>query len=123
MCFRRLRFDGVIEIDLPIGEKVITSSGTNLTTLNLAAGTYDRVEFDLRSDCASNSSGYSMVVHNANGNFHTSSDVSIRFDGNFVYDGSVGSLNLMIYNILKSLEAVTNDSQVQSAAEAASGDY
>lgn len=131
-CFKRVRFkmsgettnpDPTIDednIDFDLGEVTISSLGTNLQSISLPLGTYERVEFDLEDDCASNKS---VQLDNANGSFSTSDRITIRFDGNFTHDGSSDILNLGIQNIISALNTVSNSLEIKNKAEGASGDF
>ena len=132
LCFKRLRFklDGEStdsdtsldedNIDLELGEVNITGSTQELTSVEIPAGTYKRVEFDLEDDCTS---GKSIQVTNGSGSFSTTSRVTIIFEGTFTVSDSDDVLSMSIQNIVDELDAVTADNQVQTRAEAASGTF
>ena len=125
LCFKRLRFRMVTttaedELDFYLGDVTISNLGTDLGSINLPVGTYDRVEFDLDDDCPS---GKSIQLTNTSGSFSTTDRISIRFEGTFTHDGSDDVLGMSIQQIVDSLNTVTNNSQLKSKAEAASGTF
>lgn len=130
-CFKRLRFKvdqqatSNIEtdsnnIDFALGEVSLSSGGTTLGEVQLAPGTYRRVEFDLDKDCAS---GKSIQVTNSHGSFSTASSVTIKFNGTFEHGDASTSLAIALDQILTALEGVTSDSQVKNQVEAADGSF
>lgn len=125
MCFKRLRFkqsaaDGDDNIDLELGEVTLLPGGTSLTAVEIPAGTYTRIEFDLEDGCGTSRS---LLVQNDNGTFSTTDGVEIRFDGTFTRGSGAQVLELNIQAISSALNTVTNDSQVRGQAESAGGDF
>jgi hypothetical protein len=131
MCFKRLRFKMSSEttnpdpsldsdnLDFYLGDVTISSLGTTLSSLNVPAGTYERIEFDLSDDCPS---GKSVQVTNSNGTFSTDSKMTIKFEGNFVNTGT-SDLTMQIQAIVSALNTVTNSSQIKNKAEGVSGTF
>ncbi|MCH2534912.1 MAG: hypothetical protein MK008_10765 [Bdellovibrionales bacterium] len=129
-CFKRLRFKKEGEstngdtssdednIDLNLGEVIISPSGTDLTSVTIPAGEYSRVEFDLEKDCLSQKS---LQVTNSNGSFSTEDRITIKFEGYFIAASSSQTLSLGVSNIISKLDEVTADSEIKAKAEAASG--
>ena len=123
MCFKRLRFkqaSGDSNVDLALGEVTLSPSGTELANVSVPAGTYTRIELDLDDECGS---GQSLSVTNGNGSFATDEGMTIKFDGSFTYTGDSRSLELAVQAVVSALGAVTNSSQLRSAAEGASGSF
>ena len=123
MCFKRLRFkqaSGDSNVDLALGEVTLSPSGTQLASVAVPAGTYTRIELDLEDGCGS---GESLSVTNGNGSFATDDGMTIKFDGSFTYTGDSRSLELAVQAVVSALGAVTNSSQLRSAAEGASGSF
>lgn len=109
LCFKRLRFKQTLDdspedtednIDFNLGERQISSSGQLLGTINLPAGTYYRVEFDLEPSCG----GVSARVTNDFGTFTSAENIKVKFEGVFVVDGSA-VLELGVENILTEVNA------------------
>ncbi|MFS4459195.1 hypothetical protein [Bdellovibrio sp. HCB2-146] len=125
LCFKRLRFKlanttAEDEVDFYLGDVTISNLGTDLGSINLPIGTYDRVEFDLDEDCPSTKS---IQLVNSSGSFSTTDRISIRFDGTFTHTGSSDVLGMSIQQIVDSLNTVTNSSQLKAKAEGASGSF
>lgn len=125
MCFKRLRFkatstSGEDNIDLPLGEVTLDSSGTSLSQVTIPSGTYTRIEFDLNKDCAS---GKSLQIENSSGTFTTESTTTIKFDGTFTMTQSHRVLSLGIQNIINKLNEVNSNGQLKDKAEEASGSF
>lgn len=131
LCFKRLRFkqdgentnvDPTVDsdnIDFEPGELTIDEMGTYLGEVQLPVGSYSRVEFDLEDNC---SSGKSVQVTNANGPFSTQDRITIKFEGNFVHSEDT-SLALDLQPIVTALMSVSNDSEIRTQSESASGSY
>jgi hypothetical protein len=126
MCFKRLRFKMASsdlsgdELDLDLGDVVLSPNGTDLGDVNVPSGVYKRIEFDLDDHCAG---GKSLEVTNAHGSFSTTDGMTIRFDGTFVVDSDSETLLLAIQQIVSALGAVTNDSALRNAAESVDGSF
>lgn len=125
LCFKRLRFRMVTtaaedEIDFYLGDVTVSNLGTDLGSINLPKGTYDRVEFDLDDDCPSTKS---IQLTNTSGSYSTDDRISIRFEGTFTHDGSDDVLGMSIQQIVDSLNTVTGSGQLKAKAEAASGSF
>jgi hypothetical protein len=131
-CFKRVRFKKSGEtttpdpandssnLDFYLGEVSISSLGTTLQSINLPAGTYTRVEFDLEDKCPS---GKSVQLVNSHGSFSTDDRITIKFEGTFVHSSVDETLNLGIQQIVTKLNTVTNSSQIRNRAESVSGDF
>lgn len=133
-CFKRLRFKRDLEdtvahetaednVDLNLGEYVVSSSGTILADVNVPAGTYKRVEFDLEADCKANETANSASLANDYGTFSSTDRITIKFDGNFIVDGSE-SLELGVQNILDAANSYDGmgGQSLKEALEAVSGE-
>jgi hypothetical protein len=128
MCFKRLRFKAVDEnttdpatnsgnVDFQIGEITISAAGASLGTVQVPAGTYRRIEFDLDPSCAS---GKSLQVINANGSFSTTQSITIKFSGSFDANAD-GTLTLGVQTILNQLNSYNAPADLKVTAEAISG--
>lgn len=126
-CFKRLRFKKDLtdtldpevaedNIDLNLGQVNIAAAGTSLGVVNIPAGTYYRVEFDLEPTCA----GSSVILSNDWGTFASGDRITIKFDGVFVVDGSE-SLQLGVQDILDAANAYNGVGRLKDAMESASG--
>jgi hypothetical protein len=128
-CFKRLRFkkdpldatEVDDNIDLQLGNIQISNSGTLLGTVNVPAGTYTRIEFDLEPSCDDvvvNSVG----LTNGNGTFNSTSTIKIKFEGTFIVDG-VETLELGVQNIMTAANAFDGlgGISLKDALEAVSG--
>lgn len=126
-CFKRLRMkpDSSTEgsnLDLTLGEMAINPSGTNLLTISVPPGVYQRIEFDLESDCDGTTGRPSVSFSNNNGSFSTEDHTTIKFNG--LYEvSSAGTLTLDIDKLFDALELVTADGQIKTGLEAAPGDF
>jgi Domain of unknown function (DUF4382) len=132
LCFKRLRFKTQDEttsadpandsdnIDFSLGEVTLSPSGTTLSSVQIPAGTYTRIEFDLEDKCAS---GKSLQLTNSNGSFSTDQRITIKFNGTFTATGATQNLSLAIDSILTALDAATNNNGLKSTAEGASGTF
>lgn len=127
MCFKRLRIkaddvdtaDPLTDsgnLDFPIGEVTIGTTGASLGAIKLAPGNYRRIEFDLDSTCTS---GKSIQLTNGNGTFSTNQRITIKFTGNFTASAD-GVLTLGVQNILTALNSY-NGTDLKVAAEGISG--
>lgn len=123
MCIKRLRFKTSTlageDFDFDLGEVTISPGGTSLGDVEAPTGTFSRIEFVLNDSCFG---GKSLTVTNSNGTYSTNEGMQIRFDGILTIDESTTSISLYIQDIVDALNTVTNNSQVRSAAESASGD-
>jgi hypothetical protein len=108
-CFKRLRFklnqtDTVNHashndnIDISPKRVDINSSGSSIVNVNVPAGNYHRIEFDLERDCDGTTQN-SVDLGNGNGSFTSTDRITIKFDGSFTVDGDRG-VDLGIQNIL-----------------------
>ena len=130
-CFKRLRFkrdlpDGQPDtsndnVDLELGEKVISSSGTLLGSVSVPADTYKRIEFDLEPGCDGVATN-SVSLVNDNGGFSSTSTITIKFEGTFIVDGEE-NLELGVQNILDAANAYDGlgGQSLKDALEAVSG--
>lgn len=126
-CFKRLRFKpdsstNGSNFDLAIGEVDIDPNGTNLLTLKVPSGTYQRIEFDLENECDGITGKPSVSFINNNGSFSTTDRMTIKFEGIFVVDGTE-TLDLNIDALLDNLELVNNNNQIKINLESATGDF
>lgn len=133
-CFKRLRFklnqtDTVNHanhndnIDINLGQVDISSAGTSLANVNVAAGTYYRIEFDLENDCDGNTrNSVDLANSETNSPFSTRDRITIKFDGTFVVDGDK-SVELGIQNILDQANSFDGNGGVslKQALESVSG--
>ena len=108
-CFKRLRFkvnqtdttnhaSNNDNIDINPGQVDISSGGSSIVNIAVAAGTYHRIEFDLERDCDGTTKD-SVSLTNSNATFNSTDRITIKFDGTFVVDGDK-SVALGVQNIL-----------------------
>lgn len=107
-CFKRLRFkrdipDGEVDttndnVDLELGEMSISNTGTLLGSVQVPADRYKRIEFDLEPGCDGTATN-SVSLLNDNGNFNSTSTITVKFEGIFIVDGEE-QIELGIQNIL-----------------------
>ena len=138
LCFKRLRFkrllngapvtddDLVPEVedqegvedsfDVRLGEVQVTP-GLQLAEVEIPAGTYYRIEFDLDDRCGT---GSSVKVQNAAGIHSTNRHVKIRFDGLFEARESGQKISLGFSRIVDSLANITSGWQIESVLESTS---
>lgn len=127
LCFKRLRFkqdlsdtlDPLVEdnIDLNLGLVTLSSAGTDLPVVNVPAGTYYRIEFDLEPECGI---GESVRLTNDFGVFNSTERITIKFDGVFVVNGAE-TLNLNVQDILNAANGHNGSISVRDSLENASG--
>jgi hypothetical protein len=128
LCFKRLRFKTSItdiddplldeNVDLELGEVTISSAGTMLATVNIPAGTYYRIEFDLEPSCASKS----LNLSNDFGVYSAAENIKIKFDGVLVVDGTE-YLQLGVQDILNAANAYNGVGSIRTAFESVSGNF
>ncbi|MFP5386920.1 MAG: hypothetical protein ACLGHN_12625 [Bacteriovoracia bacterium] len=123
VCFKRLRFKTTLDdtipgdnIDFPLGEVTLSTSGTLLGSVVVPAGTYYRVEFDLEPECA----GKSLNLSNDFGVYSAAETIKIKFDGVFVVDGST-NLELGVQDILNAANAYNGVGTLKETFENVSG--
>lgn len=126
-CFKRLRFkpDSITNgsnFDLVLGEVIVNPSGTNLLTISVPQGTYQRIEFDLDKECDGTLSKPSVAFTNNNGTFSTLDHTTIKFDGIYVVSAA-GTLTLNIDPLFDALELVNNNNQIKTTLESAPGNF
>lgn len=126
-CFKRLRFkpDSTTtgsNFDLVLGEVDINPAGTNLITVSVPNGTYERIEFDLETECDGTPGKPSVTLTNGNGTFTTVDRTTIKFDGSYTVSAA-GTLTLDIDPLLDALDLITADNQIKTSLEAAPGDF
>lgn len=125
-CFKRLRFKpdsstSGSNFDLEIGEVDINPSGTNLLTVSVPEGVYERIEFDLEEDCDGTVKP-SVQFTNDLGPFSTTDHITIKFDGVYTVSAD-GTLVLNIDALFDAMDTVTNNGEVKTKLEATSGDF
>ncbi len=130
LCFKRLRFKPVDEIasdiDLTLGQITLAPSGTQIATVQVPPGEYERVEFDLEKDCL-NGGEPSVVIDNDNDGgtpFQTDDRMTIKFEG-AVTITSDQTLTLFVDNLITAADGITDANEIKSALEdsAATGSY
>lgn len=126
-CFKRLRFKpdeftAGSNIDLTIGQVDIDPAGTNLLTVSVPEGVYERIEFDLDKDCDGVPGKPSVIFTNGNGTFSTNDSMTIKFNGSFRV-GSTETLTLDIDALLDALDPLNNGAGIKAALESALGDF
>ena len=131
LCFKRVRFKQLGEttntdttldsdnIDFDIGEKSISSAGDLLGDVNVPAGQYARIEFDLDNHCGN---GYSVYINNSNGTFSTTNSITIKFQGTFNLNQNT-ELNLAIQPIITSVNSVSSSVGIKTVLEGVSGSF
>lgn len=128
-CFKRLRFkrdlpDGQPDttednVDLELGEVVISNSGTALGQISVPADTYKRIEFDVEPDCMGTTAN-SISLSNDYGAYSASETITVKFEGTFIVDGEE-NLELGVQNILDAANAYDGVGSLKDAMEAVSG--
>lgn len=133
MCFKRLRFkiagettesDSSLDndnIDFSLGPVVLQSTGTSLGNINVPAGQYVRIEFDLEKDCDGTTQP-SVIVDNDNDAgtpFQTDDRITIKFEGDITISNNQ-SLLLAIGNIITQAALVTNNTEIKTLLESSS---
>lgn len=131
MCFKRLRFkqegqstssdptQDQDNVDLTLGLVTLSTTGTDLKSVEVPSAIYTRVEFDLEDGCGV---GYSLYVDNS-GIYQTTDRITVKFSGTFDSKQSGGVLSMSIQSIISSLSSVTNGNQLKNLAENASGSF
>lgn len=129
MCLDRMRFrrdddSDNRDVDLyDVGYISISASGTTINGVNFPIGTFEKVEFELASNCDGLSSP-SLYVDNDNDGgtpFQTNDPIEISFRGQInITDNS--SLNISLTNLIANLADVTSNSELKDAAEDASSE-
>ncbi|MEK6578253.1 MAG: hypothetical protein AABZ55_03425 [Bdellovibrionota bacterium] len=131
MCFKRLRFkqegqstssDPSLDqdnVDLALGLVTLSTTGTDLQSVDIPSGIYKRVEFDLEDGCGV---GYSLYVDNA-GIYQTTDRITVKFSGSFDSKASGGVLSMSVQSVITALSGVTNGNQLKNSAEGASGSF
>jgi hypothetical protein len=125
LCFKRLRLEqdssaSEDDTDLPLGWVELSPNGTDLGSFQPPAGTYSRIEFDLDDHCAI---AKSVELTNDQGSFSTSDQITIRFEGNFVYSGAGSQLSFQIQQLISAFASVSANSEIRTKAEAVSGTF
>lgn len=125
-CFKRLRFKpdsstNGSNFDLTIGEVDVNPAGTNLLTVSVPEGVYERIEFDLENDCDGGTKP-SVQFTNDLGSFSTTDNMTIKFDGVYTVNAD-GTLVLNIDSLFDAMDTVTNDNEIKTKLEAATGDF
>lgn len=130
MCFKRLRFKPLEEtteeeaenVDLNLGQVTIDPDGTNLVSVRIPEGTYQRIEFDLEPDCKDTPEP-SVRFTNSNDEILSTSDrITIKFNGNYVVSED-GTLDLNINAIINKMNTITPGDNIKDALEAIAGDF
>lgn len=126
-CFKRMRFKpdstlpGGQNFELTLGEIDITPGGTNLITVSVPHGQYERVEFDLEKNCDGLTKPSVTFVNNA-GTFSTDDNMTIKFDGVYVVSAD-GSLTLNIDALFDAMDTIVASDQIKTSLEGAVGDF
>ena len=125
-CFKRLRFKpdsstNGSNFDLVLGEVTINPNGTNLLTVSVPRGTYERIEFDLEKECDGVALKPSVTFDNGT-TFSTVDSLTIKFDGVFVVS-STSTLTLNIDVLIDALDTVVANNEIKTKLEAVSGDF
>lgn len=126
-CFKRLRFNPSELVDgsefvLELGQVAINPNGSNLLTLSVPEGTYERIEFDLEKECDGGVGKPSITFTNDFGVFSTDEHTTIKFNGTFIVSAD-STVTLNIDSMLTVLEAITQSDQIQNNLEAIAGDF
>jgi hypothetical protein len=128
-CFKRLRFKanssgGGEDIDLEIGRVAIDANGTDLTSIRVPAGTYERIEFDLEEECDGTSGRPSVEFVNTNAPFnHSTTDrMTIKFDGSVTISADT-TLELNIDLFYDEMDSFSSSDDIKTLFEALSGDF
>lgn len=126
-CFKRLRFkpDSTTNgsnFELLLGQVDIDPAGTNLLTVSVPEGTYERIEFDLEDDCNGTPGTPSVIFTNGNGTFNTTENMTIKFDGSYTVSAA-GTLTLNIDALFDAMDLITANNQIKTSLENAPGDF
>ncbi len=130
LCFKRLRFKPVDEIatdiDLTLGQVTLAPSGTQIATVQVPPGEYERVEFDLEKDCL-NGGEPSVVIDNDNDGgtpFQTDDRMTIKFEG-AVTITTDQTLTLFVDNLINAADGINDANNIKTAFEnsTATGTY
>lgn len=105
-------------VDFQPGEITLTSTGevVGLGEIELPAGNYRRLEFDLHQDGKGCTGGNAVSVKNAQTTgtpFTAHESITIRFDGNFTAEKSGQVLTLHVQDIVNALKEVTGDDDIK----------
>jgi hypothetical protein len=127
LCFKRLRFKPVEDddssaenYDITLGLVTIDPSGTNIVSVPVPEGTYQRIEFDLEGNC--DGFGAPSVSFENGSTYSTQDNIKIKFEGNLEVDGDK-TVNLNTDAILDALDTVSSSTQIKNTLEAVTGDY
>lgn len=126
-CFKRLRFkpDSTTtgsQIDLVLGQVDIDPNGVNIVNVQIPAGTYRRIEFDLEGECDGTTDKPSVIFSNDNGTFSTTENMTIKFDGSYTIS-STGTVTLDIDAINDAMDLINSNNQIKSSLENAIGNF
>lgn len=126
-CFKRLRFKpdpftAGSNVDLELGLVDINPAGTNLLTVSVPEGVYQRIEFDLDKDCTGVPGNPSVEFTNNNGSFISQETITIKFNGSYTVSAA-GTLTLNIDALFFAMDFVTANTQIKTALENAPGDF
>jgi hypothetical protein len=126
-CFKRLRFKPDAStpgsnVDLTLGQIDINPAGTNLLTVYVPEGRYERIEFDLDKECDGVPGKPSVEFTNDNGSFTTLESMTIKFDGVYTVNAA-GTLTLNIDSLFDAMDIMTNNNQIKVGLENAPGDF
>ena len=126
LCLKRLRFKQSASSptgenhDLALGEIQLGSSGNSFTSVFVAPGTYNRIEFDIDPSC---STARSASVTNSNGTFNSTDTMTIRFDGTFTVSSANQVLTLATQSIVTNLRTATSGPSIKTLAESSGGTF
>ena len=131
VCFKRLRFkkdleatvDPLVEdnVDLNLGEVTLTGLGLDLGQVEIEAGLYKRIEFDLEKDCVDGVTSNSVSIMNDYGTYGSQSRITIKFEGSFDLTENT-SLQLGIQNIVDAVNAYDGVGTIKDTLEGVSGE-
>lgn len=131
-CFKRLRFKADADdnsttegnVDLEIGRVAIDPAGTNLVSLTVAAGRYERIEFDLEKECDGVSNRPSVEFTNTLAPFNHSTEdrMTIRFEGVFEATADT-TLDLNVDLFFDKMDQINDGEDIKNEFELLSGDF
>ncbi len=127
MCIGNVKFRTIVDSssntdiqNVPFAARQVSLSplGTDLDFISLPPSEYRQVEMSLNgSKCG----GSSVVVSNLNGQFSSSENISMKFNGSKNVDFNSQEISLKIQAIVEALMTVTSDGEIRGKIETAIG--
>jgi hypothetical protein len=104
----------------PNVEILLETLGAEFGKVNVPAGSYIKIDFELSSFCES---GKSMRIKNANGTFETTSSLGISFTGNINVTETGTRLVMNTQPLVDAVKNITDSSQIATAVSAVAGSF